>query len=161
MRPGVLDELGLISALRSLAAEFTDHGLTVRPELRPGLPPLPQETELVLYRVAQEALTNTARHSGADHAELRLRPAADGVELLVRDNGSGLDGTTGEGAGIRGMRERALLIGTRLVITSGPAPGGGRGPTAGVGEAGRRGAADRLDPGHAGTEIRLWVLIDP
>lgn len=163
LRPGVLDELGLISALRSLAAEFTDHGLTVRPELRSGLPPLPQETELVLYRVAQEALTNTARHSGADHAELRLRPAADGVELLVRDNGRGLDGTTGEGAGIRGMRERALLIGARLVVTSGVGQvsgtvvGRGRGSAAGVGEAAWRGAADRFDPGRAGTEIRLWV----
>ncbi|MFH8801095.1 histidine kinase [Streptomyces sp. NPDC017936] len=118
LRPGALDELGLSSALRSLAAEFTTHGLTVRHDLRPGLPPPAEETELVLYRVAQEALTNTARHSGADRAELRLRPVADGVELLVRDNGRGL-GPAAEGAGIRGMRERALLIGATLTLTSG------------------------------------------
>ncbi|MEV6617508.1 sensor histidine kinase [Streptomyces sp. NPDC051051] len=122
LRPGVLDELGLVSALRSLAAEFTTHGLTVRPDLRPGLPPLTEETELVLYRVAQEALTNTARHAGADRAELRLRPVADGVELLVRDNGRGPGPTAGEGAGVLGMRERALLIGA--TFTFGPGLGG-------------------------------------
>jgi two-component system sensor histidine kinase UhpB len=118
LRPGVLDELGLLSALRSLAAEYTAQGLTVRPELRSGLPPLTEESELVLYRVAQEALTNTARHSGADRAELHLRPVADGVELLVRDNGGGLGPGAEEGAGIRGMRERALLIGATLTLAS-------------------------------------------
>ncbi|MFJ9739251.1 sensor histidine kinase [Streptomyces sp. NPDC101166] len=123
LRPGVLEELGLLSALRSLAAEFTAHGLTVRPDLRTGLPPLTAETELVLYRVAQEALTNTARHSGADRAELSLRPAPDGVELLVGDNGAGLGPTTEEGTGIRGMRERALLIGVDLTV--GPGDDGG------------------------------------
>lgn len=116
LRPGVLDELGLLSALRSLAGEFTTHGLTVRHDLRAGLPPLTEETELVLYRVAQEALTNTARHSGADRAELRLRPVADGIEVLVRDNGRGLGTAVREGAGIGGMRERALLIGGTLTI---------------------------------------------
>ncbi|MEU0677874.1 sensor histidine kinase [Streptomyces sp. NPDC006172] len=119
LRPGVLEELGLLSALRSLAAEFTAHGLSVRLDLRPGLPPLTEEAELVLYRVAQEALTNTARHSGADRAELSLRPAADGVELLVEDNGCGLGPTTEEGTGIRGMRERALLIGADLTVSPG------------------------------------------
>ncbi|MFG2575618.1 sensor histidine kinase [Streptomyces sp. NPDC048481] len=132
LRPGVLDELGLLSALRSLAAEFTTHGLTVRHELRTGLPALTEETELVLYRVAQEALTNTARHSGADRAELRLRPAGDGVELLVRDNGAGLGARAGEGAGIRGMRERALLIGAVLTVSSRADGGGGDGTGGGT-----------------------------
>ncbi|MGW2618128.1 sensor histidine kinase [Streptomyces sp. NPDC001500] len=129
LRPGVLDELGLVSALRSLAAEFTTHGLTVRHDLRAGLPALTEETELVLYRVAQEALTNTARHSGADRAGLRLRPAGDGVELLVRDNGTGLGPQAGEGAGIRGMRERALLIGAVLTVSSGADDSGSGGGT--------------------------------
>ncbi|WP_258054938.1 sensor histidine kinase [Streptomyces sp. Ru71] len=122
LRSAVLEELGLLSALRSLAAEFTGHGLTVRHDLAADLAPLPADTELVLYRVAQEALTNTARHSGADRAELRLRADASGVELLVRDNGTGLRGAD-EGAGISGMRERALLVGATLGV--GPAPGGG------------------------------------
>ncbi|MFI5796959.1 sensor histidine kinase [Streptomyces sp. NPDC051677] len=133
LRPGVLDELGLLSALRSLAAEFTTQGLTVRHDLRTGLPPLTEETELVLYRVAQEALTNTARHSGADRAELRLSPVAEGVELLVRDNGRGLGAAAGKGAGIRGMRERALLIGATLTVSSGADGSGGETPGGAVG----------------------------
>lgn len=122
LRPGVLEELGLASALRSLAGEFSAHGLTVRHHVPGGLPPLTEESELVLYRVAQEGLTNTARHSAADRAEIRLQPVADGVELLVRDNGKGVRNAT-EGAGIRGMRERALLIGADLTLAA--APGGG------------------------------------
>ncbi|MFI8190236.1 sensor histidine kinase [Streptomyces sp. NPDC085946] len=122
LRPGVLEELGLPSALRSLAAEFTEHGLTVGHRLHGALPPLSAESELVVYRVAQESLTNTARHAAADRAELRLRPVAGGVELLVRDDGTGL-GAAPEGAGITGMRERALLIGAALTLA--PAPGRG------------------------------------
>ncbi|MFG2366932.1 HAMP domain-containing sensor histidine kinase [Streptomyces mirabilis] len=130
LRPGVLEELGLHSALRSLAAEFTTHGLSVRHHLDGDLPPLTEETELVVYRVAQEGLTNTARHAGADRAELRLRrvvgadgdDGGDGVELLVRDNGKG-PGRLREGAGISGMRERALLIGAALSVGAGPGAG--------------------------------------
>ncbi|GGL62800.1 histidine kinase [Streptomyces anthocyanicus] len=124
LRPGVLEELGLASALRSLAAEFTHHGLTVQHHIPGDLPPLAPEAELVLYRVAQEGLTNTARHADAARAALTLHPLPGdaGVELLVRDDGTGL-GTAAEGAGIRGMRERALLIGAEIHFE--PAPGGG------------------------------------
>ncbi|MGQ5597099.1 HAMP domain-containing sensor histidine kinase [Streptomyces sp. ESR1.13] len=126
LRPGVLEELGLASALRSLATEFTNHGLTVQHHIPGDLPPLAPEAELVLYRVAQEGLTNTARHAAADRAVLTLRPLpapeGGGVELLVRDNGTGL-GRAAEGAGIRGMRERALLIGADIHLET--APGGG------------------------------------
>ena len=100
--------------------EFTTHGLTVRHHVPGDLPRLTEESELVVYRVAQEGLTNTARHAAADRAEVRLQPVTDGVELLVRDNGTGLGGAP-EGAGIRGMRERALLIGAALTL--GAAPG--------------------------------------
>ncbi|WP_411100411.1 HAMP domain-containing sensor histidine kinase [Streptomyces sp. x-45] len=126
LRPGVLEELGLASALRSLAAEFTHHGLTVQHQIPGDLPPLAPEAELVLYRVAQEGLTNTARHASAARAALTLRPLppseGGGAELLVRDDGTGL-GTAAEGAGIRGMRERALLIGADIHFA--PAPQGG------------------------------------
>ncbi|CAL9276588.1 hypothetical protein SUDANB5_05109 [Streptomyces sp. SudanB5_2050] len=122
LRPGVLEELGLASALRSLAAEFTHHGLTVHSHVPGDLPPLAPEAELVIYRVAQEGLTNTARHAAADRAELRLRPLPDGIELLVRDNGTGL-GDAPEGAGIRGMRERALLVGAEIHFEAAPAGG--------------------------------------
>ncbi|MGV9452331.1 HAMP domain-containing sensor histidine kinase [Streptomyces sp. NPDC003635] len=123
LRPGVLEELGLVSALRSLATEFTAHGLTVRHQFPAALPPLTEESELVLYRVAQEGLTNTARHSGADRADIVLRNLGEhGVELVVRDNGKGI-GDCPEGAGLRGMRERALLIGAELSVV--PGVGGG------------------------------------
>ncbi|WP_320780933.1 sensor histidine kinase [Streptomyces sp. CRN 30] len=122
LRPGVLEELGLASALRSLAAEFTHHGLTVRHQVPGDLPPLTPESELVIYRVAQEGLTNTARHSGADRAEISLRRLPDAVELLVRDNGSGI-GDAPEGTGLSGMRERALLVGAALSVVPGPGSG--------------------------------------
>ncbi|WP_435859583.1 HAMP domain-containing sensor histidine kinase [Streptomyces tanashiensis] len=119
LRPGVLEELGLHSALRSLASEFSTRGLTVRPHIDAGLPKLAPETELVLYRVAQEGLTNTARHAGATRVDLRLHALPrGGVGLLVRDDGRGI-GTAPEGAGLRGMRERALLIGAELTVREG------------------------------------------
>ncbi len=123
LRPGVLEELGLRSALRALTTEFTTSRLSATTHFTPGLPPLDPATELVLYRIAQEGLTNTARHARATHVEVHLRPHPDGrVSLLVRDNGQGI-GAAAEGAGISGMRERALLIGADLTI--GPGPQGG------------------------------------
>ncbi|GGS81089.1 MULTISPECIES: sensor histidine kinase [Streptomyces] len=123
LRPGVLEELGLHSALRALAAEFSTSRLGVTTHITPGLPQLDPATELVFYRIAQEALTNTARHSGARTVELHLRTTpGGGVGLLVRDDGRGI-GPAPEGAGIRGMRERALLVGAELRIGPGPAGG--------------------------------------
>jgi two-component system, NarL family, sensor histidine kinase UhpB len=122
LRPGVLDELGLISALKALAAEFSTVGLTVHRTLDSDLTGLGRDVELVLYRVAQEGLTNVARHAQARAIDLVLSRGADGVELRIRDDGAGL-GDAAEGAGIRGMRERALLIGADLSV--GPADGRG------------------------------------
>jgi two-component system sensor histidine kinase UhpB len=122
LRPGVLEELGLVSALRALADEVRTPDLAVRHRLAPGLPPLPPETELVVYRVAQESLTNVARHSGADQATVELRPVDDAVELVVRDNGTGLRDAP-EGAGLRGMRERALLVDAELTFKAGESGG--------------------------------------
>ncbi|CAL9573331.1 HAMP domain-containing sensor histidine kinase [Streptomyces sp. enrichment culture] len=123
LRPGVLEDLGLVSALTSLADDFATHtGLTVRRRLDSGLPPLDRQTELVLYRVAQEGLTNAARHADAARVELALRRTANGVVLSVEDDGRGV-GVADEGAGIRGMRERALLAGAALDITRGRSGG--------------------------------------
>jgi two-component system sensor histidine kinase UhpB len=85
-------------------------------EVDADLPELSSDVELVLYRVAQEALTNVARHAGATLAHLRLSVSAAGVALSVSDDGRG--GSIDEGTGIRGMRERASLVGARLVIES-------------------------------------------
>lgn len=122
LRPGVLDELGLPSALKALTAEFSGPGLTVRHRLGTDLPPLGHDRELVLYRVAQEGLTNIARHAHARHAELALTRTPAGVELRVGDDGRGI-GHAPEGSGLRGMRERALLIGADLTVR--PRPEGG------------------------------------
>ncbi|MFF4471572.1 HAMP domain-containing sensor histidine kinase [Streptomyces sp. NPDC001599] len=123
LRPGVLDDLGLISALSSLTHDFATHtGLRVVRRFDADLPVLDHETELVLYRVAQESLTNAARHADAERLEVGLAGADGAVTLTVADDGRGIEAAH-EGAGIRGMRERALLIGAALDITSAPGAG--------------------------------------
>ena len=82
------------------------------------------EEELVLYRVAQEGLTNVARHAEATWARLELRDAAEGIILTVSDDGRGLpEGAATSSSGIRGMRERAMLVGATLTIESQPGRG--------------------------------------
>jgi two-component system sensor histidine kinase UhpB len=125
LRPETLDDLGLASALAALGESFGQRaGLHVHREIDYDLPPLGREAELVVYRVAQEALTNVARHSGSDRAELAVQGGERGLTLVVRDHGRGLaDGYAADGTGIRGMRERASLIGAALTIGA-PARGG-------------------------------------
>ncbi|GAA1571418.1 MULTISPECIES: HAMP domain-containing sensor histidine kinase [Kribbella] len=122
LRPGVLEDLGLTSALTALATEVSDHtGLEIHRRFESG-PELDEQTELVLYRVAQESLTNVARHAGASRIELSLVRADSAVVLRIEDDGRGT-GLAHEGAGIRGMRERALLIGATLEVGDGPRGG--------------------------------------
>ena len=84
---------------------------------------LSPEVELVVYRVAQESLTNVARHANATRVDLSLTAVDGGLRLIVRDDGSGLAPGSEEGSGITGMRERALLIGGRLTMSSAPGRG--------------------------------------
>ena len=123
LRPGVLEDLGLRSALAALTSDFTQHtGGTVTRSIAVDLPELSSAAELVIYRVAQEALTNVARHAAADTTELSLTETPTGVELSVLDNGRGAVDPL-DGSGIRGMRERALLVGGELTVA--PRPTGG------------------------------------
>jgi two-component system sensor histidine kinase UhpB len=124
LRPEALEDLGLPSALAALAAAFHEQaGVRVERRLEAGLP-LSAEQELVLYRVAQEALTNIARHAAASRVELVLRQAEAGVLLRVRDDGVGLTPTANRAShGIRGMHERAMLIGAQLTIDRPPDAG--------------------------------------
>jgi two-component system sensor histidine kinase UhpB len=124
LRPEALEDLGLQSALSSLATSFGDHaGVRIERDLE-RVPPLSEEQELVIYRVAQEALTNVARHARATSTELSLCRTNGEVTLRVRDDGRGLpQRAESSSTGIRGMRERAMLIGAQLSI--GPADGGG------------------------------------
>jgi two-component system sensor histidine kinase UhpB len=123
LRPEALDDLGLVPAVFALATTFAERtGLPVHRHLDEDLPRLSAEAELALFRVAQESLTNAARHSGTSYVELWLESSQNDVVLRVRDHGRGFDGAR-SGSGIRGMRERALLIGGDLTIAS--AAGGG------------------------------------
>ncbi|SDL43838.1 two-component system, NarL family, sensor histidine kinase UhpB [Nonomuraea maritima] len=122
LRPGVLEDLGLLAAMNALAGEFTDaSGVPVTRRLDPRLPDLGGEAELVIYRIAQESLTNIARHARATRAELCLTVQGGSALLRIVDNGRG--GPIEEGTGIRGMRERAMLIGADLGVEAGPGTG--------------------------------------
>jgi two-component system sensor histidine kinase UhpB len=116
LRPEALDDLGLPSALVALSERFSEQSdIVVDRRFASGLPDLSPAGELAVYRVAQEALTNIAKHAGATRSRLELRAHADSVELVVSDDGHGLNGAK-PGNGIRGMRERAILVGARLQV---------------------------------------------
>jgi len=131
LRPSLLDDLGLLAALRWL----TDEGARRSEievsfdadEIRPRPTP---EIETACFRIAQEALTNVFRHSGASRAEVSLRSLAELLELRVADNGTGFDAGllwsdsgTERRLGILGMRERAQLVGGKLEVASTPGRG--------------------------------------
>jgi two-component system sensor histidine kinase UhpB len=123
LRPEALEELGLCNALATLADRISEHGeLPVRRALDGGLPDLDPEVELVIYRVAQEGLTNVLRHARAKEARLALRGGDQRITLTVVDDGRGLAGAEA-GAGIQGMRERALLVGGVLSVRDRPGAG--------------------------------------
>jgi two-component system, NarL family, sensor histidine kinase UhpB len=127
LRPEALDDLGLANALIWLCRRMGDNSaIRIEPELHlgDGLPSIPPETELVIYRVAQESLTNAVRHADASKITLSLAAVDDRVTLLVRDDGRGIDGpVSGDTAGVSGMRERAMLIGAEIAIRSRPGAG--------------------------------------
>ncbi|KQY54566.1 MULTISPECIES: sensor histidine kinase [unclassified Nocardioides] len=116
LRPHVLEDLGLRSALAALTTELFTHTSThVSRGIMPGLPVLDDAVELVVFRVAQEALTNVARHAEAATVELSLAQVGGDVVLTVADDGRGIrSGATG--TGLRGMRERASLVHGNLAV---------------------------------------------
>ncbi|HWK30259.1 MAG TPA: HAMP domain-containing sensor histidine kinase [Solirubrobacter sp.] len=124
LRPEALDDLGLASALMVLGERVAEHSeLDVSVHVQSGLPSLNGDAELVLYRVAQEALTNVARHANARRAQVRLTLVNTRPRLEVDDDGDGYPPNAREGGGVRGMRERAVLIGATLRIAQGPLGG--------------------------------------
>ncbi len=126
LRPEVLDELGLVPALRNLCDRFeSPDGLVVHRSLATDLPRLQDDAELVIYRVAQESLTNVVRHAHARHVNVSLSADGSEVGLSVRDDGIGIDAEHAavSPGGIRGMRERAMLIGAKLELEALPAGG--------------------------------------
>jgi two-component system sensor histidine kinase UhpB len=117
LRPEALDDLGLASALATLADQVSMRApVNVEVRVDPALPPLTPEEELVVYRIAQESLTNVIKHAQASKATLSLGTTNGFVSLTVRDDGLGLNGARQQGNGIRGMRERAMLVGAALDV---------------------------------------------
>jgi signal transduction histidine kinase len=131
LRPPALDELGLVGAVRSRAAALSgpvvitvhgdDHTMDATVDDAAG--PLPAAVETAAYRIAVEAMTNVVRHSGATVCSVKIQRRPDAAELIVTDNGRGLEPARAAGVGLRSMRERAAEVGGDWSI--GPAPEGG------------------------------------
>ena len=130
-RPAALEDLGLAAALRSHADAWAELGLSVAFEVRGQPARLPPAIEYAAYRVAQEALSNVARHAEVSEARLELSFTSDELTLCVADQGRGFSSRrTAPGQGLLGMRDRAAEIGGSLQVDS--------------------------EPGQ-GTRVRLWV----
>jgi signal transduction histidine kinase len=131
LRPAALDDIGLEPALRSLFERMLEaHGVTVAAEIELGLEPggnasrLEPEIEGTVYRLVQEALSNTAKHADTDRANVRVIERDGEIAIEVRDEGQGFDPTEPRrGFGLLGMRERVELTGGTLEIDSRPGAG--------------------------------------
>jgi signal transduction histidine kinase len=127
LHPAILEDLGLIEALKAECARFgAVEGIPANLKASDDVDQPTSALSLCLYRVAQEALRNVARHSGGSSVEIALRAVGGGLELTVRDNGVGFDPTRKQGRpslGLAGMRQRLALVDGELLINS--APGGG------------------------------------
>ena len=132
LRPSVLDDFGLVTALRMLCKDF-EKLHAIRTSFREAhAPPGPVDTniEIALYRIAQEALSNTAKHSHAGTATVHLERQDTSIQLTVCDNGTGFEETDparardeGHGMGLMSMRERSELLGGTFRIESAPGKG--------------------------------------
>ena len=118
LRPSALDDLGLVPAVDRLAKTVAETGMRVDVEAHIGDERLPEPVETTLYRIVQEAVTNVARHSGAERLSITLTRKNGAVVAIVEDDGKGFDPTrTGsDGLGLVGMRERLALVGGTLRI---------------------------------------------
>jgi signal transduction histidine kinase len=130
LRPSLLDDLGLLPALRSLAADFAERsGIRTSLSAPASLPPLPAEAELALFRALQEALANVARHAAADAVEIGISASGGRVGLTVRDDGRGLPPGPPEDyerrghMGLAGMRERIGALGGTVRVQAAPTGG--------------------------------------
>ncbi|MEA2457228.1 MAG: two-component system, NarL family, sensor histidine kinase UhpB [Thermoleophilaceae bacterium] len=125
LRPTALDDHGLLPAMATQVRRFAAQtGIKADLNARGESAKLAPDEEIAVYRIAQEALANVARHADASVVEIDLTAGEDGVELTVRDDGRGFDpAVEHEGIGLSGMAERARLVGARFDVAS--QPGGG------------------------------------
>jgi signal transduction histidine kinase len=125
LRPPALDELGLVGAIRTRAAQYSANltgGLQVRVEVPNDLPSLPAAVEVAAYRIAEEALANVVRHAQARTCVVRLS-IADALRLEICDDGVGLPAARHMGVGLLSLRERAVELGGSCVVEAVPAGG--------------------------------------
>ncbi len=125
LRPSVLDDLGLVASInQQLAEAATRQGFDSRFDVIGSERRLPPATELALFRIAQEAVTNIEHHAGAERVTVTLEFGDAGLRLRVEDDGAGFDPDRhrheggGQSLGLPGMTERARLIGARLRVDS-------------------------------------------
>ena len=119
LRPSMLDDLGLIPALRWQAREVSRRtGMDVLVEADPESDSVPDEYKTCIYRVVQEALHNCERHSGAAVVRIEVQRTGDELILRIADNGHGFDASRSHGLGLLGMEERAAHLGGALRVRS-------------------------------------------
>jgi signal transduction histidine kinase len=125
LRPPALDDLGLVPALREQAVDLSARSqradgtsLAIRVDADPALPPLTAAVEVAAYRIAVEGMTNALRHASASECHVRLSPSPlqSAVEVVVEDDGLGIDEDATAGIGLESMRSRAEELGGRLRI---------------------------------------------
>jgi len=130
LHPPVLDELGLVSAVKEYALGFSERsGIAVSLDIQPDFARISEEAETALFRIVQESLSNIQRHSGSLTGVIRLQSSQSGVQLEVCDAGCGITGASSNdesnqkpsrlGVGILGMRERMAQLGGTLEVLSG------------------------------------------
>jgi signal transduction histidine kinase len=123
LRPSILDDLGLRTALEWLSNSFASRGVSCTFACAGQESKLNSEAEIAIFRIVQEALSNIWRHANAKHASIELHYLSKLVQVSIRDDGKGFSTDEQPGMGLSSMRERALLIGADLTITSSPQNG--------------------------------------
>jgi two-component system sensor histidine kinase DegS len=131
LRPSILDDLGLVSAVKWLASDLKkNYNVAVETEIVGNQSQLPPEVELMLFRITQEALTNVRKHSEATQVFIKLDFSEHKVKVLIHDNGIGFEMPTRMGdftivdkLGLVGMQERVQLLGGIMSIESQPSKG--------------------------------------
>lgn len=132
LRPFIIDDLGLIATLRWFLRQFQSTYSNIRMDNRIGLQEgeIPESLKIVIFRIAQEALNNVAKHSKAKRVHVALRKRRDSIELLIKDNGIGMEGNSSvspsnlaKGFGLSSMKERAEFSGGTFGWDSGPRAG--------------------------------------
>jgi signal transduction histidine kinase len=130
LRPTMLDDLGLIPALHTFMKQFrAETGIRVSLSVFAAVEHLHGDKRIVLYRVAQEALTNVARHARASQVEVKLQKTGEAICMTITDDGKGFQtervvrAEQGKRLGLLGMRERLEIVGGRFAVTSAPGKG--------------------------------------